>query len=91
MEVPQRIEVEDRAEMTITWEDDRVDRFSAALLRSACPCAGCREVSSAASDTTIDGVRMVGNYAIGVTFGPDGHATGIYPYELLRSLGAELS
>ena len=89
VEAPQRIEVEDGARMTITWEDDRVDRFSAAVLRAACPCAGCREVASAAPDTRIDAVRMVGNYAIGMTFGPDGHATGIYPFNLLRSLGAE--
>lgn len=89
VEMPQRIEVQNGAEMTITWEDDRVDRFSAAILRSACPCAGCREVATAVPNTTIDEVRMVGNYAIGVTFGPDGHATGIYPFDLLRSLGAE--
>ena len=47
VEAPQRIEVEDGARMTITWEDDRVDRFSAAVLRRL-PCAGCREVASAA-------------------------------------------
>ena len=91
VEVPKRIEVDDRAAMTITWEDDRVDRFSAAVLRAACPCAGCREVAPAARGTSIDAVHLVGNYAIGVTFGPDGHATGIYPFDLLHSLGTELA
>ncbi|MEE8457949.1 MAG: gamma-butyrobetaine hydroxylase-like domain-containing protein [Acidimicrobiia bacterium] len=32
-------------------------------------------------------VAFVGAYAINLTFSPDGHTTGIYPYDLLRDLG----
>jgi DUF971 family protein len=30
--------------------------------------------------------RIVGDYALGITFSPDGHGTGIFTYDLLRSL-----
>ena len=36
----------------------------------------------------IDNVQLVGNYAIKITFS-DGHATGIYTWEYLRSLTSE--
>ena len=32
---------------------------------------------------------LVGEYALGLTFSPDGHATGIFPFELLRTLSVE--
>jgi len=89
VDVPQRIEVGDGAGVTITWGDDRVDRLSAAILRSACPCAACRGVAGAPPGTSVRTVRAVGGYAIAVTFAPDGHAAGIYPFDLLRLLGTE--
>jgi DUF971 family protein len=33
--------------------------------------------------------RLVGGYALALTFDPDGHDTGIYPFGLLRSLADE--
>jgi ATP-binding protein involved in chromosome partitioning len=88
---PARIEV-DGTTVTIEWDDDRVDVFDATVLRLACPCAGCREPAStakvaAAGSVSVTGARLVGGYAINLTFGPDGHATGIYPFTLLRDLG----
>jgi DUF971 family protein len=37
----------------------------------------------------VQGGRLVGGYALSLTFGPDGHATGIFPFGLLRSLGGD--
>ncbi len=34
----------------------------------------------------IKSIDAVGNYAISITWG-DGHSTGIYPFELLKTLG----
>ena len=41
------------------------------------------------SDATvvIDGAHLVGSYALGLTFAPDGHRTGIFPFDLIASLG----
>jgi len=38
---------------------------------------------------TVQGMRPVGNYAYSIAFS-DGHDTGIYTLELLRSLGKEV-
>ncbi|MEX2419628.1 MAG: DUF971 domain-containing protein [Acidimicrobiia bacterium] len=87
MEAPIRIEV-DRAVLTVAWEDGTATTIGAQELRAACPCAGCRETTTAPSGTTIESAHVVGDYALGVLFGPDGHATGIFPYALLGSLGS---
>jgi DUF971 family protein len=82
--------------LTITWEDGRRQEIAAAALRSACPCATCGEPSGwsamqrslqGATPVTIAGAHLVGSYALGLTFAPDGHATGIFPFDLLGSLG----
>lgn len=91
---PVRIEV-DGPNVTIEWEDGRVDVFDATALRLACPCAGCREPGATArvaavGSASVTGARLVGGYAINFTFGPDGHATGIFPFVLLRDLGNAL-
>jgi DUF971 family protein len=33
--------------------------------------------------------RLVGAYALGFQFAPDGHSTGIFPFDRLRSLGSQ--
>lgn len=90
---PVTIEVE-RDAVRITWDDGLVADLPAAVLRAACPCAGCREpgarerlLASEAAQSTVTDARLVGGYAVGLTFGPDGHATGIFPFPLLRGLG----
>lgn len=85
--VPSRIEVSDPGLLRVSWEDGRIDDFPATLLRAACPCAGCREVSAVPSGVSIGEVHLVGDYAVGLTFFPEGHRTGIFTFELLRSLG----
>ena len=43
---------------------------------------------SSAGELTIEHVELVGNYAIKISFS-DGHATGIYTWEYLRSLAPD--
>lgn len=96
-EVPQRIEV-DGSTVTFTWEDATVSRFTAAALRGACECATCREPAGMEQTRAVLGgdqpvsvvdARLVGGYAVTFTFSPDGHGTGIYPFDRLRSLPSE--
>jgi DUF971 family protein len=72
--------------LAITWEDGRVDRIGSAELRSACPCAACQGNGAVPSGVLVAEVRAVGAYALGITFSPDGHATGIFPFEMLRAM-----
>jgi DUF971 family protein len=97
MNIPERLEVtEDGALLRITWAGGRRSDLPAAALRSACPCASCGEpvgrsnlqrTLAASTPVTIAGAALVGSYALGVTFAPDGHRTGIFPFDLLASLG----
>lgn len=87
--------------MQIEWSDGVTREYAATELREACPCATCREkrktppppptqlpVLSAAeaAPTTIAGMTPVGSYAYRIEFG-DGHNTGLFSLELLRTLG----
>ncbi len=93
---PTRFELADGTVLTVTWDDGEESTFTASQLRAACRCAGCREPSGEAATAavlagdvpvSITDARLVGNYAIAFVFAPDGHATGIYPYSVLRELG----
>lgn len=82
--------------LVIAWSDGRQREYDPAELRAACPCATCMsgqgadtaESSPSASELTIAQMQPVGNYAYRIEFS-DGHATGIFPLELLRRLGTE--
>ena len=100
MDVPVRIEVEDGERVLITWEDGPASELTARDLRAACQCAGCREDAGIAATQAllagdlpirIAGTKIVGNYALSFDFEPDGHGTGIYSYDVLRALAAEIS
>lgn len=86
MLTPITVERGDGVVLAITWEDDRIDRLSAAELRSACPCAACQGNGVVPAGVTVAEVRAVGAYALGITFAPDGHATGIFPFEMLQGM-----
>ncbi len=84
----------DRATVSLTWSDGRSTGVTARALRVACPCAGCvdewsgkrtLDPTTVPADTVITTVSPVGNYALCFTFG-DGHATGLYVFDLLRAL-----
>jgi DUF971 family protein len=98
VDVPDRIDVADGDRVAITWENGTVSSISASALRAACPCAGCREPSGVAEIGRLLGgdeviritaARLVGSYAVSFTFSPDGHATGIFPFDLVRTVGEQ--
>lgn len=85
-------------ELAIKWDDGREDFISLENLRRACPCAGCigeRDIMGAlhkgpdqplsAQSFQLKRVVTVGGYAIQPVWG-DGHASGIYSFDYLRSL-----
>ncbi len=89
---------EDR-HIEIQWSDGLGQRIAYRQLRDRCPCAACRqpEEKPAASGLKIlkpeetrpleiEGMSPVGNYAYNIRFS-DGHNTGIFTFDLLRSLG----
>ena len=93
--LPLRIQQPSALELSITWDDQHQGRTTLRKLRASCPCASCRiEKESGVpnlfpmlkpGEFEVRSIVPVGQYAIRVEWG-DGHATGIYPFELLRSL-----
>lgn len=85
--------------LVIEWSDGLVGRLTWKQLRDACPCAGCREERDKPPDpfrllkphelAPLAPVAMprVGHYAYKVVWS-DGHDTGIFTLEHLRSLCA---
>lgn len=78
--------------LTLHWPD-ATTTVSAALLRASCRCARClsdrlrdAEVPPALAPTLVEALA-VGHYALQLRFA-DGHERGIYPWTLLRELGA---
>ncbi|MCZ6739429.1 MAG: DUF971 domain-containing protein [Actinobacteria bacterium] len=95
MDPPTRIEIEGGTQMLLVWQDGTKQRLSARELRSACPCAGCREPEGAQRvavllrgpiEVEIGDAKLVGSYGINLTFRPDGHRMGIFTFNYLRSL-----
>ncbi len=95
MEVPARIEVVEGEQVELTWPDGHRQELTARELRAACPCATCRDPAGAERTVLLLGgpvpvmitdARLVGDYAINFTFAPDGHHTGIFAFDYLRSL-----
>lgn len=89
---PERINV-DAETVTISWTDGVSTTVTGDRLRSACPCAECREheakprsIIQIGDRSSIADAQLIGGYAIRFVFG-DGHADGLYPYGVLRSLG----
>jgi DUF971 family protein len=109
---PVGLKLAEQRQLQIEWSDGWIQRIPFRLLRSACPCATCREkaggyaeddsegpVKAGASSMalpivapnearplTVVSMQPAGNYAYQIKFS-DGHATGLFPFELLRSLG----
>ena len=93
MEIPERIEVEAGTVLVLTWPDGGVTTLPAPVLRAACECATCLGPEGSASWIGDAGVvrivdaSIVGAYALSLTFAPDQHSTGIFPFDRLRALG----
>ncbi|TWT42455.1 DUF971 domain-containing protein [Botrimarina hoheduenensis] len=99
--VPVELSRPDEARVRIVWSDGEQRVYRAAELREACPCATCREKRSAppppanqltvlsaaeARPLSVAGMSPVGAYAYRIDFS-DGHNTGLFNFNLLKSLG----
>ena len=93
---PLRITRSDPSKIELEWDNGERTVLTAAQLRSICPCAACvdelsgvrrHDPDSVPPDLTHRDVRLVGNYALTMTFS-DGHSTGIYPFRFLWEQGA---
>jgi DUF971 family protein len=80
--------------LEIAWADGQTSRLRHALLREQCRCAACEQLRRhgpgvSAADEALRLVRIapVGENALNLGFS-DGHDRGIYPWTLLRQLGA---
>lgn len=74
----------------VTWDDGHVGDYPQAYLRGYCPCALCQGHGAAvrfipAPEAKLAEIGAVGNYAIQFRW-EDGHSTGIYTFDYLRSL-----
>ena len=91
---PLKISPAGQPTLEIEWSDGKKSVYSARELRLRCPCAACvNEVSgqrtlrpeSVPQNVTAIGIYPVGRYALQLLWS-DGHATGLYAYELLKKL-----
>lgn len=97
-----KIHVTSGAGVDITWADGHASHYDFAYLRDLCPCATCNDEREKKSGLDAKmpsspalpmfkpkakaaSATSVGNYAIQISF-TDGHATGIYSYDQLRSI-----
>lgn len=90
---PARIDVERDESVTVTYDDGYVARFDLLRLRRGCPCATCRgrrdegeavwPRPESPMPLRIDDARLHGAWGLAITWN-DGHATGIFPFDLLR-------
>lgn len=92
---PREIRQDGPGHLRIDWQDGARHRYPVRTLRLACPCARCVEELTGRpllreEDVPLDvrpiRVSPVGHYAIAIQWS-DGHDTGIYSFEWLRSLG----
>jgi DUF971 family protein len=94
---PIRITQPTDKELCIEWEDGDSTTYRLSALRRACPCATCAADAEGKPASYIplfskeamrlERISPVGHYALQFIW-KDGHDTGIYSYEYLRSAGA---
>ena len=96
---PEHIAISKSKGIKIDWKDGHHSDFTLPFLRDNCPCAGCTGAHGTPPEKTqysspfqmfkaalkIVEIESVGNYAIRIHWS-DGHSSGIYSYEYLRSL-----
>jgi DUF971 family protein len=74
----------------IAWADGVTCVYPNSVLRGYCPCAHCQGHGGtiefvAGGSSELREIQPVGSYALSFRWG-DGHDTGIYTFEYLRSL-----
>ena len=89
----------EQEQLAVTWRDGHQSSYPLRYLRSRCPCAACRAEREEArqnpfrmlptgqrpGNAGIANIEGVGQYGLRFVWN-DGHATGIYTIEYLRSL-----
>lgn len=88
-------------ELAVKWPDGQEVFLALERLRRACPCAGCKgemdvmgnvykgpEIELTPESFQLVRMERVGSYALQLTW-KDGHSTGIFSFDYLRSLGQE--
>ena len=95
---PEHIAVSKSKGIRIDWKDGHPSEYGLRYLRNQCPCATCAEAhkSGAVAEPQSPfqlykpalkmlAVKPVGSYALQIEWN-DGHSSGIYSYDHLRSL-----
>ncbi|MCF8240043.1 MAG: DUF971 domain-containing protein [Melioribacteraceae bacterium] len=92
---PKKIQLSENKNVYIKWDDGSENVISVKTLRENCPCATCyaeKEKQGKSyipiyteSELSIDNIRIVGHYALGITW-KDGHNTGIYEFQKLLQM-----
>ncbi len=95
---PVKIRLAGASELLIEWNDSKISRIPLEVLRKKCPCATCIAEKTKQSakyiplflrdQVTVKEIKPVGSYALNVVW-QDGHSTGIYEYNTLRSMNPE--
>lgn len=95
--IPTQITLSKPDELTLKWNDGTSTSIQLKVLRDNCPCASCQgetvllktykpaEQPELPGKYVLKNAQQVGSYALQVVWG-DGHQTGIYTWEKLRSL-----
>ncbi len=85
--------------LAVLWADGHRDHIDVRDLRLACRCALCIEEMSGRklldpqkvrADVSPRVISSIGNYALGIDWS-DGHNSGLYSFDLLRSLGERIA
>ena len=91
---PVDIQLMDNGELYIEWQDGHRALYTFPYLRGKCRCAGCVDEWTGQARLRPENVPAaikplktgpVGNYGIRFDWS-DGHSTGIYAFEYLRSI-----
>jgi DUF971 family protein len=98
---PKKLQIIDKNRLFIKWNDESESSIDLKLLRDECPCASCKGETilfrtlrppsitvKNASMYEITDIQPVGGYAIQIKW-KDGHSTGIYTYEYLKTLSED--
>lgn len=95
---PAKIKRHGSHDIEIVWDDGRQIVYPARALRLACPCAMCQDEMTGERIITDNAlpiltyptkIEPVGRYAIQIHWS-DSHSTGIYTWEKLDALAAEI-
>ena len=95
---PKQIKISDKNKLSLRWNDDALSIISLKYLRDECPCATCKgetilfktfrppkPTMISPEMYKIKSIDVVGEYAIQIGW-KDGHNTGIYSWEYLKTL-----